>query len=67
MVGICTGLTWSPLRGDHSPVGWLCPACGKGNAPDVKTCGHCAKREVQVVKVISDTSMSGKIFKVGAG
>ena len=26
------------------PTGWLCPACHKGNAPDVKTCGHCAKQ-----------------------
>jgi len=28
-----------------SPIGWLCPACHKGNAPDAKTCGHCAMRE----------------------
>ena len=26
-----------------SPTGWTCPACGKGNAPDVKGCVHCAK------------------------
>ena len=24
-------------------VGWACPACNKGNAPDAKTCGHCAQ------------------------
>lgn len=24
-----------------APTGWLCPACGKGNAPDVKGCVHC--------------------------
>ena len=24
-------------------TGWLCPACGKGNAPDAMTCGHCAQ------------------------
>jgi uncharacterized OB-fold protein len=23
-------------------TGWLCPACGKGNAPGAVTCGHCA-------------------------
>lgn len=27
-------------RGTH--YGWTCPACGKGNAPDVKGCIHCA-------------------------
>ncbi len=25
-----------------APTGWTCPACGKGNAPDVKGCVHCA-------------------------
>ena len=49
-----------------SHVGWACPVCNKGNAPGVKTCGHCAKREVRVVAVVSDTSMSGKINHVGA-
>ena len=48
-------------------VGWLCPACNKGNAPDAKMCGHCTSREMQVVEVVSDTSMSGKINHVGAG
>ncbi len=23
-------------------MGWTCSACGKGNAPDVKGCVHCA-------------------------
>ncbi len=22
-------------------VGWVCPVCGKGNAPWMPTCGHC--------------------------
>ena len=26
-------------------IGWACPVCNKGNAPDAKTCGHCAKHE----------------------
>ena len=26
-------------------TGWACPVCNKGNAPDAKTCGHCARRE----------------------
>lgn len=26
-----------------APTGWTCPACGKGNAPDVKGCTHCAQ------------------------
>ena len=31
------------------PTGWCCPACGRGNAPDAKTCGHCAERTTTVV------------------
>jgi uncharacterized OB-fold protein len=40
--------------------GWTCPACGKGNAPDVKGCVHCtttgngylwASGKLSVVKV----------------
>ena len=26
-----------------TPIGWACPVCNKGNAPDAKTCGHCAQ------------------------
>ncbi len=26
-------------------IGWACPVCNKGNAPDAKTCGHCAKHD----------------------
>ncbi len=22
-------------------IGWICPACGKGNAPFALKCGHC--------------------------
>jgi hypothetical protein len=29
------------------PIGWLCPACHKGNAPDVKGCVHCAKSDTK--------------------
>ncbi len=47
-------------------VGWACPVCHKSNAPGVKTCDHCAKHEVRVVVVVSDTSMKGKIYHVGA-
>ena len=36
---------WNPLapipRTDPVQKGWLCPACGKGNAPWNPTCGHC--------------------------
>lgn len=27
------------------PTGWMCPACGKGNAPGVTACAHCAAAE----------------------
>ncbi len=27
---------------------WTCPACGKGNAPGVKSCVHCAKQERRI-------------------
>jgi len=30
-------------------IGWTCPACGKGNAPDVKGCVHCALPSAQPV------------------
>ena len=28
--------------GKNLPIGWKCPACGKGNAPSATKCGHCA-------------------------
>ncbi len=28
--------------------GWLCPACGCGNAPWASKCGHCKKKEVKI-------------------
>ncbi len=27
-------------------IGWACPVCNKGNAPDVKGCAHCAESAV---------------------
>jgi len=24
-----------------APTGWICPACGMGNAPTTRKCGHC--------------------------
>ena len=27
-----------------APHGWVCPVCGKGNAPHADRCGHCADR-----------------------
>lgn len=36
-------------RMGNDQIGWTCPTCGKGNAPDAKTCGHCAERVTVVV------------------
>lgn len=30
-------------------LGWTCPACGKGNAPGVQGCWHCAHTTVREV------------------
>ena len=50
-----------PSQDPDIPVGWLCPACNKGNAPDTKTCGHCARRERLGAVMPHDTGTSGKI------
>ena len=34
------------------PIGWLCPACGKGNAPDAKACGHCADKSASYAEAV---------------
>ncbi len=47
------------------PIGWLCPACHKGNAPDAKTCGHCAKRTAATSNF--EYWNDGKIFFRRAG
>lgn len=36
------------------PVGWLCPRCGKVNAPDVRQCS-CKSKDVPVVIGPSET------------
>ena len=34
--------TWYPQSPKpKSPQGWICPACGCGNAPWASKCGHC--------------------------
>ena len=38
----CPDRIWRKEHRGKPPIGWLCPACHKGNAPDAKTCGHCA-------------------------
>ncbi len=30
-------------------IGWVCPVCGKGNAPHVEGCFHCARIEITLV------------------
>ena len=39
--------------------GWTCPACGKGNAPDVKGCVHCAEHKPQIVMNAYNTPLTG--------
>jgi|GEM_PF-3850346 len=41
---------------DEIPIGWKCPVCGFGNAPNSLICGHCEKQlihqDLNIPKVI---------------
>jgi hypothetical protein len=44
----CPDQGWrdAPMNARHRlRLGWLCPACGKGNAPFTRGCVHCAVKE----------------------
>ena len=64
---ICGSLYWcccDPGVFTLAHVGWECPVCHKGNAPDVKGCVHCVQREplfAQDITSNGDLWASGKI------
>ena len=46
------------------PIGWKCPVCNKGNAPDARWCGHCTRPgPLDVVGPITP-SFTGKVTVV---
>ena len=41
---------WPPPKQEKPPVGWICPVCGLGNAPQALKCGHCKPQSVPFEK-----------------